>query len=890
MAPLFQGLLGNSSKDKQLVEEMRAVVEEMRQERSRCESLIENAHAAEDRLRLLDDPISIAQEGVGRVTEGLGKLEQRLEAMAQLSARLQSMEERTESFTEGQQRMEAQIADSLANAGRVHSMFEEVGQKIDLALKLKDQLESFLEVDKPLQELRGDAESLRGQVDATRDQLGRLGEQHDRLLDAHKLGMSKMEALDRRREEFSRDLQDKERRVANVEQSVRAMDGVQNTVDGVKRELAALKAMSELVAQKSAALEEQRDAIETALTRADQLERTMKQVNVGVSQQQENEKLLKNLQRDVTSLKSLHDSVLERSGEITQLQHEAEEQTRATRHDLSVMQDETRKTLERFDFENRGLESASQRVADLRGALLDFETRFKTLSDTSRNLAELQSQTQSLSATLSTLSGEVGHVDQEIVKLKTVRRDLDEMSQAAHETGSKVIQIEAARPAVEAAIRDLEQLARVHTMVKDALEQTQVVNAEIGRVLESQAETRNWLKNVEHSVGEVGQQVQELKGLAPTIEVVQKQAQRVHDFIAVIDARREFVEDLSRRLAEQSSLSSRLDERSRDLQSRMEAAEQRFVALTAHSEEAESLSKTIASVASGVSDSRTRTEKTAKAVEAIEARCESVAELAEKTRALKQSLEHRQNTLAETSKELERATELQQEAATSAQKLGELTKRLSGSLTTAEERAQKVGTLAAKLEDRSSELQSVAKRLDQFEERMARWDVVEPDVARSLEQICARQSTLDAMQGDLERMFAMAEKTANEMREVTEARSEVEESRTMLQEVLGRLTEVQNVSSKLDDRRRQMNKAEERLARADALLADMRSSIETLQGQKVLIDQAVERTRSLRSMLKLAESVIQGMKEERDVTSSVRAAVALVRDGDDDDNDEARAA
>lgn len=891
MVPMLKSLLGNGSKDQQLIEEMRAVVEEMRHERGRCESLIERSQTAADRLRELEDPISIAQSGVGTVSEGLARLEQRLEAMVQLSTRLQSLEERTHGVAEGQQRMETQIADSLENAGRVHTMFEALGQKVDLALKLKDQLEGFLEVDKPLQELRGDAEALRGQVDGTRDQLARLGAQHDRLLDAHKLGMSKMEALDRRREEFSRDLQDKERRVANVEHSVRAMDGVQGSVDSIKRELGSLKALGEFVAQKSESLEAQRDAIETALARADQLERAMKQVNTGVAQQQENEKLLKTVQRDVASLRSLHDSVLERSDEITQLQHEADEQTRATRHDLALTQDETRKTLERFDFENRGLETVSQRVADLRGALLDFENRFKSLGETSRHVAELQSQTQTLSATLRSFSNEIGHADEEIAKLKGVRRDLDEMSRATQETGAKVVQIEAARPAVEAAIRDLENLTRVHTMVKDALEQTHVVNGEIARVLASQSETRSWLTSVEQSVGEVGQQVNDLKGMAPAIEVVQKQAQRVHDFITVIDARREFVEDLSRRLSEQGALSSRLDERSRDLQSRMEAAEQRFVALSTHSEEAERLSKTIASVASGVSDSRARTDRTAKAVEAIEARCESVAELAEKTRALKQDLDHRQQSLAETAKDLERATELRQEAATAAQKLGELTKRLTGSLSTADERTHQIGAFAGQLEDRASDLQSVARRLDEFEERMARWDAVEPDVARSLEQICARQGTLDTIQTDLERMFAMAEKTAAEIREITAARSDVEQSRTMLQEVMDRLLEVQDVSSKLDERTRQMSKAEERLARADALLADMRSSVEILQGQKVLIDQAVEKTRSLRSMLKQADSAIQGLKEERDVTSSVRSAIAFVRGGDgvDSEGDETQA-
>ncbi len=883
MTPLLKNLLGNSSKDRELAEEMRAVLNEMQQERDRYQKLIESARDSVDRLQQLGEPIAKAGSDVDEVAARLGELKQRFEAMVQLSTLLQTLDERAESLAQNQERAETEIVSSLDEAKQIHSVFEELSQKVDIALALKDRLAAFLEVEKPFQELRGDAEALRGQVDGTGEHVARLREQHDRLMDAHKLAVSKMEALDRRRDDLGRALQDKERRVASVEQAVRAMDGVQHTVDDVKREIGTLKALGDNVVQKTAALEAQREAVERALAQADHLDRAMRQVDAGVRQQQENEKALSALQDQVAALRSLHEAVLERSSEISQLQRETDERTLATRQDLAAVTDEMKKTVERFDFESRGLESVSQRMADLRGALSDCENRFKGLSESSLALAELRSQTKTFASHLQTLSDEVGQVDQEMENFRAIRRDLDETGRAAREAGAQIAQIEEARPAVEAGLRDLEQLRGAHAMVKDALEQTQLAHGEIARARESQSETRAWLAGAEQSIGELKDQVAEVHKMAPTIEVLQKQAQRLSETTTAIESRREFVEDVHRRMLALGAQGGKLEERGRQLQTNMEAAEQRFLGLAAHAEEAERLSMTVATVSSNATEAERKTEEIGKTVAAIAARCESVEELAAQTQALRPELEQRHHALTEATKDLQRASALRKEGAASAQRLDELAKQLTAALATADKRAARVDELSSRLEERAANLKSVEKRLDQFEERLTRWDPVEKEIARSLDQISARQGTVEALQADLDRMFVMAEKTATDVREITSANQEIEQSRRLLMEVMDRLREVQDTTNTLDERKRQMTKAEERLARAEALLVDVRSSLEALQGQKAIVDQAVEKAGSLQFLLKQAEATIEGLREEREMTTRVRAAVAVVEQGDDED-------
>ena len=130
--------------------------------------------------------------------------------------------------------------------------------------------------------------------------------------------------------------------------------------------------------------------------------------------------------------------------------------------------------------------------------------------------------------------------------------------------------------------------------------------------------------------------------------------------------------------------------------------------------------------------------------------------LAEQTRALRQEIEQRQGALAEAARDLKRTSAERQEAAVSAQQLEETLRRLASALATADGRVARVDELAGQLEDRVAGLRGVEQRLDQFEQRLARWDLVDQDVARSLEAIAARQDTVGALQADLDRMFVMA--------------------------------------------------------------------------------------------------------------------------------------
>jgi len=857
----FKGLMGNNAREQEQLEAMRAVLADIQRERERYEALVEGAKAGADRLKKLGEPLAKTETDVDSLATRMAQMEERFQGMVKLSSLFQNLDERAEGLTKSTQWAESRLATALEGSQKIEASMADLVAKVDLASELRERLSNFLEVEKPFQLLRRDAETLHGQLEGATERMARLREQHDRLLDAHKMATTKLEAMDRRRDELGRSLQDKERRVEGVELSVKSLDGVETHINEVKREMVTLKALGDSVAQKTAALEAHREALDRALAQSDHLDRAMRNIDAGIRQQKENEKSLGALSEQVASLRAMHDAVLDRSGEITQLQRQSQEQMLATRQDLSSLTDEMKNTVERFEFEARGIESVSQRVADLRADVSTCENRFKSLNEASLTMGDVKHQVEALTTQVQAAAQEVGTLDREMARIQALRRDLDHTGTLARDLGEQITRIENSRPAIEAGLRDLSQLAGAHAVVQDALERIQVAQEEMGRVRQGQADTRTWLDDVARNLTELKTRVAAVNELEPKLQSVETQAKRVEATTTAIESRRQFVDELQRKVTELGALATRMDERGHQLSQRMDAAEGRFTLLGEQSATAEQVARTLSSVTFGVEEASGEVRELKQTVESLAGRCESIEVLAAETQNLKKEVEQRARAVKDAAKDLENASALRQGAADAASQMGDMAKQLTAAIDTADKRAQEVSEISRMLEDRAQNLRAVGSRLDSFESRMSKWDVTEQEITRALELIASRQGTIESLQGDLERMFAMAEKTSIHVREITSAHQELQDGQAMLKDVLGQLKQLRETRGKLDERKRQMSQAEDRLSKAEALLVDVQSSLAVLEGQKTLVDQAVEKAGTLQSLLRQSEAAIGNMRE-----------------------------
>jgi DNA repair protein SbcC/Rad50 len=584
------------------------------------------------------------------------------------------------------------------------------------------------------------------------------------------------------------------------------------------------------------------------------------------------EQILAEMKRDLESkvaeLKAMQAEVLERSTEITANRGAVKQADDELRARLGVLRDDVQRAVKRFELENQGVDAVRQRILDLRGGLTAMEGRFKLLQESSWAITEVNAKADGLMRQLEGIAENVAMLGTQAERAPAIEASTGRLGNAIDGMTQRVAQLEKAHPGVQAALEDVAMLRGTHESVRIALEQVEGAADEMARVLEQQAGTKAWLTGVTDQINKLRAELTAVEELKPTVESVRGEANRVAQAMGQIDARSKMVDDLNTRLSELTALGTQLDERSRELLTRMAGADERFAALTARADEAARIGKLLPAAVATVERAERRVGEVDDKVTTLESRAHNLEGLAERTRALGQELEQKQTALDKATEHLDRVAQLREQAATAAQQLEERSSQLGTAVTTAGNRLLELTATLDELDHRAGTLRFAQKRMAQFEERLAKWEAVESQLTRALEQISQRQATVDAMQADMHRLYEVAEKTTDEMRSIASAREEVGETRSMLETVLSMVTHVHDAANDLEHRKRQVEQAEERLVRADAMLAEVQAGLERLHGQKALLDQAVIQASALEFHTKQAEAVIAALRQERETSLS----------------------
>jgi DNA repair ATPase RecN len=227
------------------------------------------------------------------------------------------------------------------------------------------------------------------------------------------------------------------------------------------------------------------------------------------------------------------------------------------------------------------------------------------------------------------------------------------------------------------------------------------------------------------------------------------------------------------------------------------------------------------------------------------------------------------------------------QAADTARQLEELTRAMATHLDEAESRSEHLAELAHQLEERAAGLGDVDRRMTHMEELLRRSDVAQASATQALEQIVGRQATVDAVEAQVKRVFGVAERTATDVRNIESARRDIESARALLDDMQERLKTTTEGMNAFEERKRQIEQLEHRLARAEALTRDVRSTVEMISAQRSVIDQVLERSGLLSVQAKQAEGLIEALRAQCLIGTTLHDAIRAQRsetEGDDEES------
>jgi DNA repair exonuclease SbcCD ATPase subunit len=381
-------------------------------------------------------------------------------------------------------------------------------------------------------------------------------------------------------------------------------------------------------------------------------------------------------------------------------------------------------------------------------------------------------------------------------------------------------------------------------------------------------------------VSALRQDVAGLDRMRSTVDTLRQETEQLSASMHVVESRQGLIDDVQRRLTEAVGLGASIEEKSRALQERLSSSEGLLTALTPRLEEVGRASSQLVGLSADLRDLEQRVRQVQGTVSNVETRSGDLQSLADRLHDLAKDVDQRQAALERTTEHLERASALRQEAAEAAENLGSRTREIDQALEKAGERLSNIEGLSRGLDGRVEMLQSVQERITGFELKLAEWRSTEQQLAQAVDQASSRQATITKLESEIRGMYELAERTMADVRAITEAGPQVSQTRAELDTLLHRLGDADNALRTLDNRKRQLEQAEERLAYTDVMLTDVRSSLEALLSQKAQIDFVLEKAAALALQARQAEALIETLREERRLTDRVHSAISELRRSD----------
>ncbi|HEV8178307.1 MAG TPA: hypothetical protein VGP44_11560, partial [Gemmatimonadales bacterium] len=744
------------------------------------EALVARAEAAANDLRSLA-PILERTAEFDALRERCEEVERQVAGLERLGSQLSVAEEQVERVIKTQTATEARLGHASEGVDRLQSQMAGLSDKVETALLLREQVDSFLSLQGPLTALRTDSETLRTQLSEQAENVARMRTQHDDALTAHRHTTSRLENFDSDFQAATGKLEDVVRRVQSVERALEPINQASTSIPDVQHQLAVLKALADQVAQKTTMLEQEREAVDRAASQIAQLTRMDRELDAWLRRQEEQIRRFGPIEAKLSEVKTIQDKVLSRTEELQSTSQKIEDAQQSARQALTDLREQMRKSSEGFELEHRGLHAVSERIGDLRNAVKECEARLSVLDAASQGTAAVQTQVRNVGEQIVDLSKEVAALTQEAARSSTLRQDVTRLDGMATELASRMRRLDEIRPGVEQAVEQLGALKGTRELLSDGLEQMRSAAEEMSRLRETHGETQAWLANADVWTRKVQAQVKELSGLEPMVERIRVEVEVVKGSMAQIQSQREMVEDVQRNLGEISSLSTELKDRTEGLKTRMEAAEARFAQLGRQAEGAQRLSDAVSVVTSAVEEAERRMGLVDDSVRAMEGRTQQINQVEEKIRLLGQELDQRQGALDKATEHLTRASALRKEAAEAAQRMEEVTRVVGTTLAQAEEKAGTLQQVSGELETRAGALKYIDRQLTHFEELLAKWESAQAQAAKALEQTLARQAGVEAIEAQVKHVFDLAERTVEDVQAIGSARREIEETRTMLQ-------------------------------------------------------------------------------------------------------------
>ena len=690
-----------------------------------------------------------------------GRLEGRADTLGQVEERIVGVSEQAHGLEQDQKLMARSFESVSKRLVETDARVSELDDVLQSAGLVKQELEDLLGPD-------GAIAKVREQVEEAHEQSLTYGEEVARIREDQAGVRAAQESVSLEYRELRSKLESVDKanaNVARVEKAKLDLTKAEELGARTERQLKALQALSDHINQKTGSVERQREALDRTEAQARALTDLHWELEAKLKEARSQIKDLKKVHSSVDDLRDMNAKVVERTGELRAEQAEVVRESKTLRAGLAGLQEQMRRTTKRFELEQSTLEADGQRVIALRADVTDLENRLHELEEAGPSVSEASRKVDDMSARLTSLSGELGRISEQVELVEGMREGMSEAQRMAADVAASLSNLEARQSDVQDSMNALQTLRGTGEEVADALESLRATRSEIEKLEMGQSETGAWLAGIHESMQELRTKVAQLDDLTANIDQMRENADRVLAAASDLDERRESFDELDVRMSELLQIGTHLDERTNNL---LKADDARVM---------------VEGIMGAVEQAERRMAELGEGVDSAAERSEALTLLSQRADRVMADIRRGEKALSKAVEQLEGLSALRKKAAEAIQSLEDQIRAVKAGLVIAEEQSDKIGQRADLLEARAGSLRFAEKRITQFEEKLARLDAVEEELQQSTEALLARQESVGQVRSDVQELFAASEKTLEDVRAISAARDEVQSATEVLEAV-----------------------------------------------------------------------------------------------------------
>jgi exonuclease SbcC len=827
----------------ELPEELAELLAQSKRDSEALRELLERSDTATKKFESLVDPLEAMQATAKSLTTQMSDLQARADsfdgrttALGESVSRFEEVSGQVEKDQKSVERSFESVSKRLAEADAKVSELDDALQSVGL---VKQELVDFVGPNGALAKVRAQVEEAREQSLGCGKEVAQIQEDQAGIRAAQESVSSQYRDLRSKLESIDEGVDKANANVARVEKAKLDLTKAEELGARTERQLSSLQALSDHIVQKTGAVERQREALDRTEAQARALTDLHWELEAKLKEAKTQIKDLKKVHASVDDLRSINAKVAARTSELRAEQTEVERESKTLRAGLAGLQEQMRRTTKRFELEQSTLEADGQRVIALRADVTDLENRLRGLEETGATVNEASRRVDDMSARLTSLSGELGRISEQVELVEGMREGMSEAQRTALDVTASLSSLEARQAGVQDSMDDLRTLRGAGEEVAGALETLRATRSEIDRLQTEQAETGAWLAGTHESMREFRTKVAQIEDLTANIDRMRENADRVVAAASDLDERRESFDELEVRMSVLQQIGTKLDERTSNLLEGLVDADNRFKAVARNAEKADEVRETIEEVVASVRQAEQRMAELGDGVDSAAERAEGLTLLSQRADRVIADIRRGEKSLSKAVEQLESVSTLRKEGAEAVQSLEDQIRVVKEGLVIAEEQSDQIGQRADLLEARAGSLRFAEKRITRFEEKLAELDGVEQELAQSIETLLARQEGVSQVRSDVQELFATTERTLADVRAISAARDEVQSAAEVLEEVRAKAEVMTEALDGIEVRQQQIAQSEVRLERADALLREIRSSLESMTSQRAVVDRVL---------------------------------------------------